>query len=65
MRSTNPSNGTRSTRSERRRRWWLLTGHGHEPAEPQAVDEEPSEGAAEEQFPPEWVDNQTAHRVNR
>ena len=62
MRSINPSNERRSAHWHR---WWLLTGHGEEPAERRAVDEEPSEGAIEEQVPPEWVDNQTAHRVNR
>jgi len=64
MRSIDPSN---ERRSARRHRWWLLTGRGEEPAEPPAVrpDEEASEGATEEQVPLEWVDNQTAHRVNR
>lgn len=66
MGSLDPSNETRPTR----RRWWrILTGRRQPvvPTPPVPEEELPAEEGVvvPDQVPPEWVDNQTAHRVNR
>jgi len=70
MPSSHPSNRTPRIR----RHWWEgLSGHrehAFEPEAPAPAEGEPGGDAEEEslipgQVPPEWVDNQTAHRVNR
>jgi len=70
MRSTDSSHEPRSMRGHR---WWTLNRHREEPAAPDAdaaSEEEAVEGVEEgpripDEIPAEWVDNQTAHRVNR
>ena len=60
------NNLSRATRPIRGRLWKTLTGHRGAPPVPATGEKNrPPEDAVEEQSPPEWVDNQTAHRVNR
>jgi len=70
MPSIDPSHET--SRTTRRRWWQILTGRPEQESEPHAreSEEEPAEGFEEgtyvpDKVPEEWVDNQTAHRVNR
>jgi len=65
MSSTDPSREARTTR----RHWWQIrTDRRDRAIDHPGPDEEPVEEDGTyvpDQVPEEWVDNQTAHRVNR